>query len=197
MGGAARWTTAEAWLGHAADARAAARDAAREDVFLRYLAAFGPATIRDAQTWSGLTRVAEVADRLRPRLYTFRDEQGGELFDLPDSPRPDPDTPVPPRFLPEYDNLLLSYADRARFIPGGQAVPLPPGIGARTGTLLVDGTVRATWTIRRRGAAATLQVEPFDRLAGREPIREEAARLLRFAAADAQEHDVTFTAPSR
>ncbi len=186
--GAARWATAEQWLD-----RTPGAGGSREDVVLRYLAAFGPATVRDIQTWSGLTRLAEVVEGLRPQLLTFRDERGGELFDLPEGPRPDPTTPAPPRFLPEYDNLLLSYADRTRFIEGGQAVPLPPGLGARSGTLLVDGVVRGTWTIRRRAASATLHIEPFDRLTDREAIQEEGARLLGFAAADAADHDVSFT----
>jgi DNA glycosylase AlkZ-like len=186
-GGAARWTTLEAWLGRSLDA-----GASREDTFRRFLAAFGPATVRDAQVWSGLTRLTEVADRLRPRLRTFRDEHGTELFDLPDAPRPDPDCPAPPRFLPEYDNLLLSFSDRTRFIPGGEPVPLPPGLGARRGTLLVDGALAATWTIARRGAEATLQIEPFDRLPDREAIGQEGVRLLAFAAADAERHEVRF-----
>jgi Winged helix DNA-binding domain len=189
--GAARWTLAETWLAGAPDAATS-----REALVLRYLAAFGPATIRDIRTWSGLTGLAEVVDRLRPQLCTFRDEQGAELFDLPDAPRPAPDTPAPPRFLPEYENLLLSHADRSRFLPGGERVPLPPGLGARTGTLLVDGFVRATWSIRRQGSVAILQIEPFDRLRDREAIREEGARLLGFAAADAGEREVSFTARS-
>jgi hypothetical protein len=191
--GAARWALAEAWLdGGGAPPTAASREA----LVLRYLAAFGPASVRDVQTWSGLTRLTEVVDRLRPQLRTFRDERGIELFDLPDAPRPDPDTPAPPRFLPEYENLLLSHADRSRFLLGGESVPLPPGLGARSGTLLVDGIVRATWSIRRRGTSATLQIEPFERLTDRDTIREEGTRLLDFAAEDAAEHHVTFTARS-
>jgi hypothetical protein len=149
---------------------------------LRYLGAFGPATVKDAQTWSGLTRLREVVDRLRPRLRTFRDESGTELFDLPDAPRPDPETPAPPRFLPEYDNLLLSHADRARVIPDGRPVPLPPGNGGNVGTVLVDGLFRATWAIRRDGAAATLTVRPFARLSApdRAAVVEEGTRLLAF-----------------
>lgn len=195
--GAARWTLAETWLAGTSEAGTQQAAASREDVVVRYLRAFGPATVRDIQTWSGMTRLAEVVDRLRPELRTFRDERGGELFDLPDAPRPDPDTPVPPRFLPEYENLLLSHADRSRFLPSGERVPLPPGLGARSGTLLVDGFVRATWSIDRRHGSATLNIEPFDRLADRQAIREEGARLLGFAAADAGEHDISFTARSR
>ncbi|MGB8880095.1 MAG: winged helix DNA-binding domain-containing protein [Solirubrobacteraceae bacterium] len=190
--GAARWTTVEAWLG-----QPLADCPSLEVVVLRYLAAFGPATVRDVQTWSGLTRLAEVADRLRPRLRVFRDEHGAELLDLPEAPRPDPETPAPPRFLPEYDNLLLSHADRTRFIAGGERVPLPPGPGARSGTLLEDGVLTATWriTITRRDAA-TLVLTPLRSLRARKATAAEGERLLRFVAPDVEHREVRFAARS-
>jgi Winged helix DNA-binding domain len=186
--GAARWTTVEAWLG-----RPLSKATSREALMLRYLAAFGPATVRDMQTWSGLTRLAEVAEGLRPRLRVFRDENGMELLDLPEAPRPDPDTPAPPRFLPEYDNLLLSHADRTRFIAGAERIPLPPGPGARSGTLLQDGTLSATWriTITRR-EAAVLELTPFASLPERKAIAAEGERLLRFVAPDVEHREVRF-----
>jgi hypothetical protein len=141
----------------------------------------------DVQAWSGLTRLRAVVDRLRPRLETFRDDHGRELFDLPDTPRPDPATPAPPRFLPEYDNVLLGHADRRRILPLGRGVPLPPGNGASMGTLLVDGMLGGTWRITRRGARATLTVDPFAALAraDRTALLDEGAGLLAFAAAGA------------
>ncbi len=158
-----------------------------DDLVLRYLTAFGPATVRDAQTWSGLTRLKEVFERLRPRLRTFTDIEGKELFDLPDAPRPDAETPAPPRFLPEYDNVLLSHADRARVIPDGRRVPLPPGNGGRKGTLLVDGEFLAVWAIE----GATLMIESRKPLRDQDSITAEGVRLLEFVV-PGQSHDVRF-----
>lgn len=89
-------------------------DPAPDRLILRYLAAFGPATVADVQSWSGLTRLAEVVDRLPLRRL-------GPFYDLPDAALPEEDRPAPPRFLPEYDNVLLGHADRSRIVPPGAA----------------------------------------------------------------------------
>ncbi|GAA3077674.1 hypothetical protein GCM10020254_22250 [Streptomyces goshikiensis] len=144
--------------GRAADAAAyAAADgsagaaAAVDDVVLRYLGAFGPASVKDMQTWAGLTRLREAFERLRPRLVVFRDENGAELFDLPDAPRPDPDVPAPPRFLPEFDNLLLSHADRTRVItPEAKGRNWAGNQAYRT--LLLDGFLAGLWKAEAGGA---------------------------------------------
>jgi hypothetical protein len=157
---------------------------------LRYLAAYGPASVHDIQAWSGLSRLREVTERLRTRLRTFTGPDGGQLLDLPDAPRPSPDVPAPPRFLPEYDNLLLSYAERRRVIPHRRPVPLPPGNGATGGTLLVDGRWQADWKI----VQGTLEVRPFIRLSATqtEAIAAEGKRLLDFAGPAGIGKDVRF-----
>jgi DNA glycosylase AlkZ-like len=177
----------EDWLGRPLD-----RDPPPDAVVLRYLGAFGPASVKDAQAWSGLTRLREVVERLRPRLRTFRDGHGVELFDLPDAPRPDPDTPAPVRFLPEYDNLLLSHADRSRVNPQRYEIPLLPGNGGNSGTVLVDGEFRATWAIARDGDRATLTVRSFARpsTSDTEAVGAEAGRLLAFTDPAIAAHDV-------
>ena len=161
-----------------------------EQLMLRYLAAYGPASVADAQAWSGLTRLREVTERLGSRLRAFAGPDGAWLLDLPDAPRPDPDVPAPPRFLPEYDNLLLSYAERTRVIPHRRPVPLPPGHGAAGGTLLVDGSWQADWKISQGG----LEIRPFIRLspADRDAIAAEGERLLGFADLAIAVRDVRF-----
>ncbi|MFD7433115.1 winged helix DNA-binding domain-containing protein [Streptomyces sp. NPDC059861] len=163
-------TTAEHWLGRPSEPAATP-----ESAVLRYLGAFGPASVKDMQTWSGLTRMRPVFERLRPRLVTFRDETGAELFDLPDAPRPDPETPAPPRFLPEFDNALLSHADRTRVVP-----PAHHGRTWQVNTshcpLLVDGFLAGVWRL----LDGALVVEPFGTLtrAQRDEVTEEGARVL-------------------
>jgi hypothetical protein len=137
-----------------------------------------------------------VLERLRPRLVTFRDEDGRELFDVPDAPRPDPDVPAPVRLLGEYDNVLLGHADRRRLI--GEDFPweamLAPG--RFVNNLLVDGMLRATWWIERDGDRATLAIRPFQELsaAARDEVAAEAERMLAFSAPDAERREVRFEA---
>jgi winged helix DNA-binding protein len=184
-GGRPILATAESWLGRAFDPHLAV-----EPIVLRYLAAFGPGTVKDIQTWSWLTGVREVIERLRPQLRTFRDEEGRELFDVPDAPLPDPETPAPVRFLPEFDNIFLSHADRSRIIDRKYLDQV-----LMHGFLLVDGFIRGVWKIDRERDAATLVIGLWDALAPRDrmEVEEEAGRLLTFAAADRQSRDIRFS----
>jgi len=171
------------WLGESA---ADVAPATQDDLLLRYLAAFGPATLADAGAWSGLTGWKAVADRLRPQLRVFVGEQGEELFDLPRAPRPDPDTPAPPRLVAEWDNLLLSHADRSRVLSEAHRARVFTINGIVRGTVLLDGFVAGVWKIERAKNTATVVLEPFTRWskADRLGVQEEAMRLLAFAAAD-------------
>ena len=116
---------------------------------LRYLAAFGPATVKDVQAWSGLVRLKDRIQELKPELRSFRDERGNELLDLPDAPLPSADTPAPVRFVPDYDNLILSHADRRRVIADEYRSKVFLSAGRVRATFLVDGFVCGTWKIRR------------------------------------------------
>jgi hypothetical protein len=178
--GLARHTTARHWLGDQTLPPAEA-----EELVLRYLAAFGPATVMDLQMWCGLTRMGPLVGRLREGLVTFADDQGRELFDLPEAPRPDADTPAPIRFLPEFDNLLLSYVDRSRVIDDAHRARVYTDHGVR-GTVLLDGFVAGTWRTTSAKRSTALSVEMFGTVprAARSELRREAEALLTFASAE-------------
>ncbi|MGH9892185.1 MAG: winged helix DNA-binding domain-containing protein, partial [bacterium] len=147
--------TLESWVGKPMDP--APSTAA---MVLKYLAAFGPASVADISNWSRLTGLRKVVEGLRPRLVTFRNKRGTELFDLPDAPRPDPDTTAPVRFLPEYDNLLLGHADRSRF-GADQKRRFADVKGPIKGTVLVDGEVAAIWRFEK-ASPMRLVIEHLD-----------------------------------
>jgi hypothetical protein len=182
------WRSLVSWLERPVDG-----DDAPDGLVLRYLAAFGPASIKDIATWSWLTKVREIVDRLRPALRAFRDERGRELFDVEDGALPDPETPAPARFLPEYDNIALSHADRARIID-------PRTVGRITGyagTFLVDGLIAGQWRLDKTKERHLLLLDPFVPLSDDQAadLTDEGARLLAWAGAGhapGAEHRVEF-----
>ena len=199
--GAPTWALAEGWLG-----QDAGTDPTPDFVVLRYLGAFGPATLADIQNWSGLSGIRQVVERLRGELLTFRDERGRELYDLPGAPRPDPATPAPPRLLPEYDNLLLGHHDRTRVMDAEHSTPLFPGNGAVLGSVLLDGRFAGGWRIVRDGGARAntqsrdvrllvdLHVAPSP--SDRQALTAEGQGLLEFAAPEADQSDVLIGWPA-
>ncbi|GAB3124080.1 winged helix DNA-binding domain-containing protein [Streptomyces calidiresistens] len=172
-----------AWLGRDIDPPAPeGTDPVGEAMARGYLAAFGPAATADLRAWSGLAGLPAAVAAIRDELVSFRDARGRVLWDLPDAPRPDPDTPAPVRFLPAFDNAILGYDDRTRIIDDADRRLSVDG--ARV--VLVDGRVTATWTVERDGggrdAPGTVTVTPLRRLsrAEREEVAEEGRTLAAF-----------------
>ncbi len=182
-------TSIEAWLGPPPKARMTL-----DEMVLRYLAAFGPATIMDAQAWCGLTRLNSVFERLRPNLAAFHDERGKEVFDLPNGPRPHPETPAPPRFLYDYDNVLLSHADRSRMFHPHPYRQIETRTNESISAFTIDGVVSGFWRLARERDSAWLSLRPIVRFARVDEVAliEEGQRLLALLAADAASHDVRF-----
>ncbi len=188
------WNTYGATPFAAADWTGARRPATASDVrqmVKRYLAAFGPASVADARAWSGASGLAEVFDQLRSELRVYADESGRELFDVPDAAPVDVDEPSPVRFLPAFDAPLLAYADRTRMMTDDVRRQVCIG-SAVAATVLVDGTVAATWSTSQSGDAAVLTVAPLRPLSStdRSDIEAEAEQLLRFIGTDTTHHRV-------
>jgi hypothetical protein len=186
----ARFALAEKWLRCPIPTGGEARPA---QLVLRYLAGHGPASVADAQAWSGVPGLRETFESLRPRLVSLRDEQGHELFDLPKGPRPKGDVPAPVRLVPEYDNLIAARADE-RFVARRDRPRVFLSALRIAATVLVDGFVAGTWKIERSKTAAKLTIESFAPLAARarKEVAAEADALLRFAEPEARAFDLRF-----
>jgi hypothetical protein len=185
-------TTLEAWSGKPVEPH---REP--DEAIVRYLRAFGPATVADFQAWSGLSGLRESVERLRPRLVTYRDERKRELFDVPDAPFPDPETSGPARFLPGFENALLSHADRTRIIAEERRKSLWRANGLFPPTFLIDGYVGGIWKASREKTEAMLEITPFEPLtpAGKGELESEGLRLLAFVEDRAENLSIQFNDP--
>jgi hypothetical protein len=188
-GGTSRTIHASAttWLGRPVDP-APSVDA----VIRRYLAAFGPATVNDVQAWCGLTKLSEVVDRMRSTLRVYLDENGKELFDVPEGELPEDGVAAPPRYLPEFDNVLLSHANRERIIPDGLSfaewcrrygLMMTVRGGVLRGNLLIGGMLQGIWRVDKEKKSYTLVVEPFTKVSKKDlaALEKDGLALLEFA----------------
>ncbi len=187
--GKAVHTSSEAWIGTLPLSKLTT-----DDIILRYLASFGPATIQDIQAWSGLTRLKEKVEQLLPQLFIFHDNDGNELIDIPNAPRPDENTPSPPRFLGGFDNILLSYADRKRIIDETYRNIVFTKNGIIRPTILIDGFVSGIWKVKKEKGTVRLIIELFKKLADEEhnALMDEATRLLDFIEGKESSREILF-----
>jgi hypothetical protein len=182
-------TSARRWLGRDPDG-----SLSLDALVLRYLRAFGPASGHDFGSWSGLAGGPAAMERLRPQLLSFVGEDGRELFDLPEAPRPGPDIEAPVRLLPDYDNVVVGYDDRSRMLRPEHFKGLSMANGMRPG-FTVDGFVRGTWKLKIGKDQASIAFFWFDKLTSkaRAELTREARALLTTLAPDTT-HDISFEA---
>ena len=159
-------------------------------VLSRYLAAFGPASVRDAAAWAGVAQRDFAAAVQRLETVSFEDEHGVELLDLPGQPLPPASTPLPPRFLARWDQALLAYDNRDRIIPP-ELLPLKLTLSGDQ-TVTVDGRVAASWKLERSAKVVRVLIQPHRpiRRSARAEIRAEAERTARFCVPDAPRVEV-------
>jgi len=176
---------AESWMGRRKPTLS------RIDLVRRYLAAFGPASIKDMQAWCRLTKLSAEFKALEKELVVFEGEDGRVLYDLPDAPRPDADTPAPIRFLPFFDNVYLGYDSRRRMLHEDDAEGVnlfanykPP--------VLVDGLISAGYAVSRKKDTARLEITPYHKLTKKDfrAIETEGDGFLRFMEEGAARYEV-------
>lgn len=186
----ADFISAEAWLG-----RPVAACRSLEPLVRRYLAAYGPATAKDAQAWLGLAGLEPVFERLSRALHVVKGPAGRTWYDLPEAPRPDPDTPAPVRFLPEWDSVVVTRADERIVARADRPRVFLPGLRVAA-LVLVDGFAAGAWKVSATAKKATMTIETFSRwpAATRREAETEAQALLRFAEPQAAAFEVKVVA---
>ena len=185
----AAFVSAETWL-----KKPVAACGALEPIVLRYLAAYGPATVKDAQAWTGLWNLEPAFASLGSKLVTVPGPFGKSLYDLPDAPRPDADTPAPVRFLPEWDSVIVTRADERIVAKADRPRVFLPGLRIAA-LVLVDGMAAASWKVSATSKKATLQIETFKAwpAAVRREVAAEGEALLRFVEPDVTTYDMKVT----
>jgi hypothetical protein len=167
---------------HSPGTRALTPEAARQRLVRRYLSGFGPAALADIAGFTRLPRapLRQAVEALAGELVRRPGPDGTELFDVPDGPVPDADTPAPPRLMAMWDSVLLAYADRGRVIPHEYRRTIIRPNGDVLPTLLVDGYVAGVWRPTDGGIEATaFRALPDQSWAG---LADEARALVGFLA---------------
>jgi hypothetical protein len=144
---------------------------------LRYLEAFGPASVRDVAQFTMLRHpvLRRTLETMAAEVEELDGPDGATLFDVPGAPRGSEDAPAPPRLLPMWDSVLLAYADRSRVIPAEHRPLVIRRNGDVLPTLLVDGYVAGVW----RPVDGSIEVTAFHRLGDEvwDALAVEAASL--------------------
>jgi hypothetical protein len=132
-------------------------DVAVQGLLLRYLRAFGPATLADFEQFTMLRRAVtrRALEAVSGAVERLEGPGGQALLDVVGAEVPAADAPAAPRLLPMWDNVLLAYADRSRVVPeefrplairrNGDVLPV----------VLVDGRVAGLWRALEGGVEVT------------------------------------------
>lgn len=155
------WVAVSDWLG-----KPLALEGDLEALALRYLTAYGPATVRDFATWSGLP--VPLARRGVDAVATESFEVDGEDFAAVDDLSGCRDL----RMLGEFDAYLLGYQNRRYALAEEFRTRIHPGGGMLRPAIVVGGRVVGTWKHADR-VYELFEPEPPG-------LPEELADLVRF-----------------
>lgn len=165
---------------------ALAPEAALAELALRYLSAYGPATLADLAAWSGMPMSQLRVGWQHIQAQVVEVEVGGASSWMLKTHLAWLDEPLAEgplvRLLPAFDTYLLGYRSRDFMVSPEYAKRINAGGGMISPVVLVDGRAAGTWKIKRSRDHLEVLVEPFDRLAPEvEPgLEAEAADLGRF-----------------
>ncbi len=152
----------------------------------QYLRSYGPATLRDFCSWSGLKArdSAPIWARLKVELVEVRIEGRTawilreDLDELRNATIDDGQV----RLLPSFDPYMLGHHDKSHLVDDPHYKAVFRKAGWLSPIVLARGRVVGVWSLERKAGRLLVAVHPFGRLSrpAREAIELEAASLGRF-----------------
>ena len=140
------------------------REEALAELAKRYFTSHGPATVRDFSCWSGLTikdaqQAAESAGALEFSSI------GGTVHWTAKGGNSTPFKSGRAFLLPNYDEYLIAYKDRAPFVDATRAANIVArSNGAFANHLVIDGCLSGSWSRTLTSTSVLVEVAPYKKL---------------------------------
>ncbi len=143
-----------------------------EELLVRYLRTFAPATLSDFAHWTGLPAVtvrdtATRADRLLVSVAV--DGRSAPLLALAEDAdvlqKPLSDVPAV-ALLPKFDAMLLAWKDPSRVLDGGDHGAVFRPAGQIEAVVLLRGHAAATWRVKQAPGCMHVTVTPVRHVGG-------------------------------
>jgi len=159
---------------------------AKEKLLLKYLGGYGPASIQDFASWSGLmasdarktleniaSEIEEVKIEGVKRQFWMWKKDYRTLMEM------DLDEKTPVHLLPKFDSFVMGHKDRIRIIEREfmKRVYRPPA-GDVAATILVNDRIVGTWRHKKTKNSVAVSISAFQKL------EKENLKEIRSAAED-------------
>jgi len=144
---------------------------AKEKLLLKYLHGYGPASVQDFASWSGLmiSDARKTLENITSELEEVRIEGiKGQLWipkkDYKSLMKVDLEEKTPARLLPKFDSFVLGHKNRTRIIQKEFMKQVFRKAGDIASTVIVDDNIVGTWRHKKTKKSVTVTISPFYKL---------------------------------
>jgi hypothetical protein len=166
-----RFARLDKWLPDV-DLNETSEERAKEELLMKYLHCYGPASSQDFACWSGLlasetNKIIETNESKLKRVQVDGSKKSLWMLKKDDKTleKIDLDERVPLRLLPKFDSYLLGHRGRSRIIEEGFLKQVyRPVVGDVSAALLINGRVAGTWSHKKTMKRLRVALRSFEKL---------------------------------